>query len=83
MSAAQELALSKGDVDTFVETLRRQYRINQRSVSWQKERITRTGFTLDEQVVTVETALRMMGLSKLCTARVVLRARQHVRKQSV
>jgi uncharacterized protein len=71
MSAAQELALSKGDVDAFVETLRGQYRINQRSVSWQKERITRTGFTLDEQVVTVETALRMMGLVRNF-ARVVL-----------
>lgn len=71
MSAAQELTLSKGNVDAFVETLRRQYRINQRSVSWQKERITRTGFTLDEQVVTVETALRMMGLVRNF-ARVVL-----------
>ncbi|MDQ6735790.1 MAG: DUF2309 domain-containing protein, partial [Nitrospirota bacterium] len=71
MSAAQELTLSKGDVEAFVETLRRQYRINQRSVSWQKERITRAGFTLDEQVVTVETAIRMMGLVRNF-ARVVL-----------
>lgn len=71
MSAAQELALSTGDLTAFVETLQRQYRINQRSVSWQKERITRTGFTLDEQVVTVETALRMMGLVRNF-ARVVL-----------
>jgi len=61
--AAQDLNLSKEQVATFVETLRRQYRINQRSASWQKERITRAGFTHDEQVVTVETALRMMGLT--------------------
>jgi hypothetical protein len=61
--AAQDLNLSKEQVATFVETLRRQYRINQRSASWQKERITRAGFTHEEQVVTVETALRMMGLS--------------------
>jgi len=69
-SIAQDL-LSKDEVVAFVETLRKQYRINQRSASSQKERITRTGFTLDEQVLTVETALRMMGLT--CNfARVVL-----------
>ena len=71
MSAAQELALSTGELTAFVETLSRRYRINQRSVSWRKERITRTGFTLDEQVVTVETALRMMGLVRNF-ARIVL-----------
>ena len=71
ISAAQELALSKEDVQAFVETLRRQYRIDQRSASWQKDRITRTGFTLDEQVLTVETALRMMGLPRNF-ARIVL-----------
>ena len=62
IGAARELALSKDELLAFVETLRRQYRINRRSGSWQKERMTRTGFTLDEQVLTVETALRMMGL---------------------
>ena len=71
IAAAQELPLSKDDLAAFVETLRRQYRINQRSVSWQKERITRTGFTLDEQVLTVETALRMMGMTRNF-ARIVL-----------
>ena len=71
MSAAQELTLSAGDLTVFVETLRRRYRNDQRSVSWQKERITRAGFTLDEQVVTVETALRMMGLVRNF-ARIVL-----------
>ena len=34
------------------------------SASQQKERITRTGFTLEEQALTVDTALRMMGLTK-------------------
>ncbi|HKN85932.1 MAG TPA: DUF2309 domain-containing protein [Nitrospiraceae bacterium] len=71
MSAAQELALSAGDLTVFVGTLRSRYRIDQRSISWRKERITRAGFTLDEQVVTVETALRMMGLVRNF-ARIVL-----------
>jgi uncharacterized protein YbcC (UPF0753/DUF2309 family) len=71
IGAAQELTFSKEQVAAFVETLRRQYRINQRSLSWQKERITRTGFTLDEQVLTLETALRMMGLTRHF-ARIVL-----------
>jgi uncharacterized protein YbcC (UPF0753/DUF2309 family) len=71
IAAGRELALSKDELLAFVETLRRQHRINRRSGSWQKERITRTGFTLDEQVVTVETALRMMGLVRNF-ARVVL-----------
>ncbi|WP_447979286.1 DUF2309 domain-containing protein [Candidatus Nitrospira bockiana] len=62
--AADDLALSKDVVAAFVDVLRRRYRIEQRSASLQKERITRTGFTLDEQVVTVETALRMMGLTR-------------------
>jgi uncharacterized protein len=71
IAAAQQLNLSKEKLAAFVETLRRQYRMNQRSVSLQKERITRAGFTLEEQIVTVETALRMMGLTRNF-ARIVL-----------
>jgi uncharacterized protein YbcC (UPF0753/DUF2309 family) len=44
--------------------LRQRYEINQRSASRKKERITRTGFTLEEQILTVDTALRMMGLTR-------------------
>lgn len=51
-------------VNEFVETLQRQYDLNARAVSRHKERITRTGFTLEEQALTVDTALRMMGLTK-------------------
>jgi hypothetical protein len=51
-------------LDAFVGELRRDYRVGRRWVSAKKERITRTGFTLDEQALTVDTALRMMGLTK-------------------
>jgi hypothetical protein len=56
--------LSTEKLTAFVDILRRQYRIDRRWASAQKERITRTGFTLDEQVLTVDTALRMMGLTR-------------------
>lgn len=60
--AAKAADLSPEQLTAFVEELRGPYRINRRAASRQKERITRTGFTLEEQVITVETALRMMGL---------------------
>ena len=60
--AAKSVDLSADQLTTFLEELQRHYRINRRAASRQKERITRTGFTLEEQVLTVETALRMMGL---------------------
>jgi hypothetical protein len=55
--------LSPDQTAAFIRELRRFYHIDQRWASAQKERITRTGFTLEEQVFTVETALRMMGLT--------------------
>ncbi len=61
---AERAGLTMETLNTFVEALRRQYDLNARAVSRQKERITRTGFTLDEQTLTVDTALRMMGLTK-------------------
>ena len=64
VSAATQAGLSAKALTIFVTTLRQRYGINQRSASRQKERITRTGFTLDEQVLTVDTALRMMGLTR-------------------
>ena len=51
-------------LNDFVDTLRRLYDLNSRASSYQKERLTRTGFTTEEQTLTVETALRMMGLTK-------------------
>ena len=62
--AATEAGLSSEALTSFIAALRQHYGINQRASSRQKERITRTGFTLEEQAVTVETALRMMGLTK-------------------
>ncbi len=64
LTMAQDLGLSQGHLTAFLETLRRQSHINPRSASLRKERITRAGFTLEEQVLTVETALRMMGLTR-------------------
>jgi len=65
--AAEDLHLAGLTPETtkaFVEVLRRQYDLTARSASRHKERLTRTGFTLEEQVLTVDTALRMMGLTK-------------------
>ncbi len=65
--AAEEIeraGLTPETICAFVETLRRQYDLTARSASRHKERLTRTGFTLEEQVLTVDTALRMLGLTK-------------------
>jgi uncharacterized protein YbcC (UPF0753/DUF2309 family) len=64
ISGAEDLGLSQDDLRQFVHQLRQEHRLSIRSASRQKERMTRTGFTLDEQVLTVETALRMMGLTR-------------------
>ncbi|TAK08805.1 MAG: DUF2309 domain-containing protein, partial [Candidatus Manganitrophaceae bacterium] len=55
-------ALSSQEEAAFIEDLRARYQINRRWSFARMERITRTGFTLQEQLFTVETALRMMGL---------------------
>jgi uncharacterized protein YbcC (UPF0753/DUF2309 family) len=68
---AEDMRLSKDDLATFVETLRRDYRLNQRWAWQKKERITRSGFTLDEQALIVDTVLRMIGLTRNI-ARIVL-----------
>ena len=69
--AATAAGFSSEVLTSFIAVLRQHHGINQRASSRQKERITRTGFTLEEQTVTVETALRMMGLTKQL-ARLVL-----------
>jgi len=61
---AGRAGLTPEALTAFVETLRRQYDLNARAASRHTERVTRTGFTIEEQVLTVDTALRMMGLTK-------------------
>lgn len=61
---SERAGLTEETLTGFVETLRRQYDLTARSASRYRERLTRTGFTLEEQVLTVDTALRMMGLTK-------------------
>ncbi len=64
LDEAARAGLSPEAVEAFVATLRREYDLNERAAFRHKERITRTGFTLDEQALTVDTALRMMGLTQ-------------------
>jgi hypothetical protein len=61
---ARSTALSREEEAAFVEDLRRNYGVNPGASFARMERITRTGFTVKEQVFTVETALRMMGLTR-------------------
>jgi uncharacterized protein YbcC (UPF0753/DUF2309 family) len=56
-------SLSSDEEAVFIEMLRTEYRINQGEVFARMERITRMGFAPKEQAFTVETALRMMGLT--------------------
>jgi uncharacterized protein YbcC (UPF0753/DUF2309 family) len=57
-------SLTADEEATFIDVLREQYRINQGGAFARMERITRMGFTPSEQAFTVETALRMMGLTE-------------------
>lgn len=64
VEAARQVHLPAGELALLVDELRRSYRVDRRWAAAKKERITRTGFTLEEQVLTVDTALRMMGLTR-------------------
>jgi hypothetical protein len=57
-------SLTAEEETAFVRDLRDHHRINPGGAFARMERITRIGFTLGEQVFTVETALRMMGLTR-------------------
>ena len=60
----QASPLPNDEAADFIELLRNRYGINPHGTFARMERMTRTGFTLDEQVFTVETALRLMGLTQ-------------------
>jgi uncharacterized protein len=56
-------SLTSEEEASFIAELRTTYRINPGDAFARMERITRIGFTLNEQVFTVETALRLIGLT--------------------
>ncbi|MBH0190024.1 MAG: DUF2309 family protein, partial [Nitrospira sp.] len=64
LAEAERAGLKADALDAFITVLQREYDLNPRASSRYKERLTRTGFTLEEQAQTVDTALRMMGLTK-------------------
>ena len=57
-------SLTLEEETTFIADLRTNYRINPADAFARMERITRIGFTLAEQLFTVETALRLIGLTR-------------------
>jgi uncharacterized protein YbcC (UPF0753/DUF2309 family) len=61
---ARSYALSAEEENAFVEELRHSHGINRRAAFARAERITRTGFTSTEQAAAVETALRIIGLTR-------------------
>jgi len=64
LAEAEAVGLKADALDAFILVLQREYDVNPRASSRYKERLTRTGFTIEEQTLTVDTALRMMGLTK-------------------
>lgn len=67
----RKLGLTREVLAGIVDELRQRRGLDERSVSHQQESLSRTGFTLDEQATTVETLLRMIGVSSN-VARLVL-----------
>jgi len=61
---AGPLGVGEAELEAFVGRLRKDYRINPAFAQMQLERLGRIGFTLDEQVRFVATALTSIGLTK-------------------
>lgn len=61
---AAELGVSETKLNEFIERLRRGFRINPAFSQIQMEQLGRIGFTLDEQVRFVGTALKSIGLTE-------------------
>ncbi len=66
------LGLSMADEKASIETLRRDCRITPRGTASRLDRITQTGFTLNEQAYYVETSLRLMGMTDSWSRLVIL-----------
>ena len=64
LQSASPFAALTLEETAFVNELRGRHRINRGWAFARMERITRIGFTLNEQVFTLETALRIMGLTR-------------------
>ena len=58
------LKWNDSDLEQFVAILRNDFNLHERDIDHQIQGITRTGFTLSEQVNYVETALRLLGFTK-------------------
>lgn len=61
---ADALGVNEKKLEKFIERLRTGYRINPSFAQLQMEQLARIGFSLDEQVKYVSTALRSIGLTK-------------------
>ena len=68
----QLLVLSKTQEEAVIEELRLECRLTPRGTQARLDRITQTGFTLNEQVYYVEISLRLMGLTGSFARLVVL-----------
>jgi uncharacterized protein YbcC (UPF0753/DUF2309 family) len=66
------LGFSETREATVIEDLRRECRVTPRATRARLDRITQTGFTLNEQAYYVETSLRLMGLTGAFARLVVL-----------
>ncbi|MEC7641821.1 MAG: putative inorganic carbon transporter subunit DabA, partial [Nitrospinota bacterium] len=64
------LQWTESDLEQFVRTLHRDFNLHERDLDGRLQRITQAGFTVDEQVVYVETALRILGFKTF--ARLIL-----------
>jgi hypothetical protein len=64
LECCPQLGLDKDAARQFVERLTRVYRISETDAHLQMERLGRIGFTLDEQVNYVGTALRAIGMTE-------------------
>ncbi len=60
----RRLHWTEADHEQFIQDLRHNYDIHERAASRRMHRITQTGFTVTEQTNFVETALRIVGLTK-------------------